>query len=136
MTLTSRLVDLTSLACDADVCVSYGAEGTMATFLFAGVPQLISPGHVEAHMAALRIEALGAAVALRGMQTSHSVTEALERLCTANECKQKALEVSQHRRDYRASATANKVTDLIEAISNTGHGDQQFPRESVNSRER
>jgi UDP:flavonoid glycosyltransferase YjiC (YdhE family) len=127
MKLTSRLVDLNSLARDADACVSYGAEGTVATFLLAGVPQLISPGHVEAHMAANRIEALGAAVVLRGIQTPHSITESLERLCTEVEFRQKARNVSQHHRDYLAQVTADEVADLIETITNTRRVADQPP---------
>jgi UDP:flavonoid glycosyltransferase YjiC (YdhE family) len=49
-------VDL-ELLLDADLCITYGAEGTMMRFLMAGVPQLISPWHVETFMAAKRIEA-------------------------------------------------------------------------------
>ncbi len=51
---TAKPVDLKPLAASADLCVSYGAEGTVATFLLAGVPQLLSPRHVEAHLAARR----------------------------------------------------------------------------------
>jgi UDP:flavonoid glycosyltransferase YjiC (YdhE family) len=119
MRLTSRLVDLNFLARDADACVSYGAEGTMATFLLAGVPQLIFPCHVEAHMAASRIEVLGAAVVLRGAQTAHTITESLERLCTEVKFRQKAQEVSQRHQGYVAHVTADHVADLIETFTNT-----------------
>lgn len=55
---SERVVELDSLV-DADLCVTYGAEGTMLRFLVAGVPQIISPTHVETFMAARRIEASG-----------------------------------------------------------------------------
>jgi hypothetical protein len=48
-------VDLEPLR-DADLCLSYGAEGTMMRFLLQGVPQIISPWHVESFLAARRIE--------------------------------------------------------------------------------
>ncbi len=51
-------VDLDALL-DADLCITYGAEGTVLRFLMAGVPQLISPWHVETYMAARRIEENG-----------------------------------------------------------------------------
>jgi UDP:flavonoid glycosyltransferase YjiC (YdhE family) len=51
-------VDLQPLL-DACLCVTYGAEGTMMRFLMAGVPQIVSPWHVETYMAARRIEAEG-----------------------------------------------------------------------------
>ena len=75
-------VDLDRLAADADLCVTYGAEGTIAMFLLAGVPQLVLPWQVESHMAARRIEAIGAGVALRGKQTAQQVVELLERVLT------------------------------------------------------
>jgi len=43
---------------DADLCITYGAEGTMVRFLMAGVPQLISPWHVETYMVSRRLESL------------------------------------------------------------------------------
>jgi UDP:flavonoid glycosyltransferase YjiC (YdhE family) len=51
-------VDLQPLL-NADLCITYGAEGTIMRFVMSGVPQLISPWHVEAYMAARRIEAAG-----------------------------------------------------------------------------
>ena len=55
---SSGPVDLQSLG-DADLCLTYGAEGTMMRFLLMGVPQLVSPWHVEAYMAARRVQAAG-----------------------------------------------------------------------------
>lgn len=52
--LSSRLATLSKLTTGADLCVSYGAEGTMLSFLFAGVPQVISPYHVGTHLMARR----------------------------------------------------------------------------------
>jgi UDP:flavonoid glycosyltransferase YjiC (YdhE family) len=133
MVYSSQLVDLNHLAPDADACVSYGAEGTVATFLLAGVPQLISPWDVEAQMAARRIEALGAGVVLRGIQTAQSVAESLEHLCTETGFRQKAKEFSQHHRDYCAQATANQVIDLMESIATPRAAGEASPRELAKS---
>jgi UDP:flavonoid glycosyltransferase YjiC (YdhE family) len=62
---------------DADLCVTYGAEGTMLRFLLAGVPQLISPWHVEAHMSARQIEAHGLGIALRERSSKESIVESI-----------------------------------------------------------
>jgi UDP:flavonoid glycosyltransferase YjiC (YdhE family) len=59
-----RPVQLDTLL-DADLCVTYGAEGTMMTFLAAGVPQVLVPWHVEAHMAARRVSANGFGIQYR-----------------------------------------------------------------------
>ena len=48
-------IDLQPLL-DADLTLTYGAEGTIMRFLAAGVPQLISPWHVETYMAVKQIE--------------------------------------------------------------------------------
>jgi UDP:flavonoid glycosyltransferase YjiC (YdhE family) len=65
---------------DADLCITYGAEGTMMRFLMAGVPQLISPWHVEAFMAARRIEAEGLGATLLGASGQIEIGELIGRV--------------------------------------------------------
>jgi len=65
-------VDLDPLL-DADLCITYGAEGTMMRFLMAGVPQLISPWHVETYMAARRFDANELGLVLPDNSTRQSV---------------------------------------------------------------
>jgi UDP:flavonoid glycosyltransferase YjiC (YdhE family) len=60
----SQPVALAQIAPTADLCVSYGAEGTMMTFLRAGTPIVLSPGHVEAKLSARRLKALGVGTVL------------------------------------------------------------------------
>jgi UDP:flavonoid glycosyltransferase YjiC (YdhE family) len=112
---SARPVDLSHLSADAAVCVSYGAEGTIATFLLAGVPQLISPWHVEAHMAARRIEALGAATVLRGAQDAQSIGLALAELCTDGPLKRCARAFSLRHRSLGFDAVAQEVAEIVEA---------------------
>lgn len=126
---TSRLVDIRRLAADADACVSYGAEGTIATFLLAGVPQLLSPRQVEAQMAARQIEALGAAVVLRGAQTGQSVTDSLQQVCGPL-FKQGAIEFAHGRRDYHADQVADHIADQLEGALMGRQHEESFPHES------
>lgn len=79
--VSPRPVDLCALR-DADVCLTYGAEGTMGRFLLAGVPQLIAPWHVEAFMAARRLRDAGIGELLEGHPTEATVSEAIVRLAT------------------------------------------------------
>lgn len=65
---SARAVELQSLG-DADLCLTYGAEGTMLRFLLMDVPQLISPWHVETFMAVSRVEAAGFGTYLKGKPT-------------------------------------------------------------------
>lgn len=46
-------IDLQSIL-DADIAITYGAEGTMLRLLMEGIPQIISPWHVETYMAGRR----------------------------------------------------------------------------------
>lgn len=94
-----HLVDLSGITSEADLCLSYGAEGTMASFLLAGVPQIVSPQQVEAHLAGKRIEALGVGLTLRGRQSSKDIAQAMEIIL----CKQEHRERARRLRDKYAS---------------------------------
>ena len=50
----------------------------MLSILFAGVPQMISPHHVETYMAGRRIESLGLGVSLRAPQKAESIRETIQ----------------------------------------------------------
>lgn len=116
LTFSSRLVDLKHLAPDADLCLSYGGEGTIETFLVAGVPQVIIPSHIEAEVLATRLEDLGVAVVLRGLQSRDTIAEALERAGKDSKYRQKARELANRHRGYDPDAVADDITDRIEAI--------------------
>lgn len=76
---TALPVDLHHLA-DADLCITYGAEGTLLTFLLAGVPQLISPWHVETYMAGRRVEENGLGGMLPEGMTALAATQVVDGL--------------------------------------------------------
>jgi UDP:flavonoid glycosyltransferase YjiC (YdhE family) len=76
-------VKLSSLL-DADLCITYGAEGTMLTYLMARVPQLVIPWHVETYMMVRRLEALGVGGALRGEFSSSIVRSAITSLAATS----------------------------------------------------
>jgi UDP:flavonoid glycosyltransferase YjiC (YdhE family) len=79
--LAAGPVDLQPLL-DADLCITYGAEGTMLTFLLAGVPQLISPMYIETFMAARRMEANGYGMSLPNAPAGQTVADTIETLAT------------------------------------------------------
>jgi UDP:flavonoid glycosyltransferase YjiC (YdhE family) len=79
-TYSEGLLDLEPLL-DADVCLTYGAEGTMLRFIVAGVPQLISPWHVEAYMAARRYQVAGCGLRISERETAQGVVSLVQKLC-------------------------------------------------------
>lgn len=77
----SHWMDLKLVLAEVDLCISCGTEEVVVmTSLLGSVPQLISPGHLEAELMARRIEYLGTGLALRGPQTARQVTQAIGRL--------------------------------------------------------
>jgi UDP:flavonoid glycosyltransferase YjiC (YdhE family) len=108
---SSRPVDLDALQ-DAELCITYGAEGTMMRFLLAGVPQLIAPWHVETYMAARKVEAAGCGAALEAQSEAIGIGAQIESL--AGDC--------LLRRKARAFAERNaggrheKITALLREI--------------------
>lgn len=129
--ISSRPVDLTSLR-DADLCITYGAEGTTLQFLLAGVPQLISPWHVETYMAARRIEALGCGLALTGPQTPQGVTEQVNALCAGGEYRSRARAFAAAHREDSCEETVREIASALD----TGRGrdpDGAVDRDGVRS---
>jgi UDP:flavonoid glycosyltransferase YjiC (YdhE family) len=108
-------VDLSALRRQADLCVSYGAEGTVASFLLGGVPQVISPQQVEAHMAARRIEALGAGAVLRGTQTADSVAEHLESALANTGFRSSAGHFASRHANHDSASSVQHAADVIES---------------------
>ncbi|MGH3429006.1 MAG: glycosyltransferase, partial [Mycobacteriales bacterium] len=76
---SSQPLNLSSLS-SAHACLSYAAEGTVASFLLKGVPQLLIPHYIEGQLTARRVEELGAGIVLRGAQTAAGISSMLGRL--------------------------------------------------------
>lgn len=115
--LSGRLANLSRLTASADLCVSYGAEGTMLSFLFAGVPQLITPYHVETHMAAKRIEALGLGLSLRTPQTVDTVRDAIQSILSRDDLTANARNFSALHAPILEFAIACAVSEIEQAAS-------------------
>lgn len=105
---------------DADLCISYGAEGTMMRFLMAGVPQLISPWHVETYMAARRIEAARFGSTLERALDTRSILEVIERLMgdtvVCNNVMAFTLRCTARAHDCPADSIAQIVTDGTQRV--------------------
>jgi len=91
--LSQAFVDLELLR-DADLCITYGAEGTMLTFLLAGVPQLMYPWHVEAFMAGRKMQTAGVGLSIEKVQTATDVLGSIRRLLDHGDYKRRATELA------------------------------------------
>jgi UDP:flavonoid glycosyltransferase YjiC (YdhE family) len=105
-------VDLRPLL-NADLCITYGAEGTMMNFIMSGVPQLISPWHVEAYMAARRIEAAGLGLVAN---EERSVRKSIERLLADPLIKQAVQVFATRAATPQFLRSADAVVDALHAL--------------------
>jgi UDP:flavonoid glycosyltransferase YjiC (YdhE family) len=110
-------VDLSQLVHEADACVSYGAEGTMASFLLGGVPQLVSPQQVETYMALRRLEEQALALGLRGQQSAESVAEAIETICSSPALSASAQQFRDRNRYHTADQSLANIVCEIESAA-------------------
>lgn len=117
--LSPQLANLSMLTPTADLCLSYGAEGTTLSFLFAGVPQLISPYHVETHMAARRLEALGLGLSLRSHQTAETVQTEIHSILSRDDLATNARSFSESHAATFHSAIPRAVAILERAAGST-----------------
>src|SRR5262249_25672129 len=102
---------------DADACVSYAPAATVAHSLLHGVPQLLQPTYLEAHLTARRVEALGAGVVLHGLQTSMTVAATLNQPLTSPQFKTRAREFAARDSHHDAASAADHVVAQIEAAA-------------------
>jgi UDP:flavonoid glycosyltransferase YjiC (YdhE family) len=122
ITFSTRPVDFESLYAKTDVCLSYAAEGTVASFLRNGVPQLLAPRNVEGQMTARRIEDWGGGLALRGAQTDTSVAAMLERVSSDSHYKKRAQAFAERYAGFNREDAANRLVERIERIAREATG--------------
>ena len=117
ITFTTRPVALEQLASSAHACVSYAAEGTVATFLLKGVPQLMSPRLVEGHMTAKRVVQLGAGLMVPAGATDQIVATMLDRLCRTSECTTKAMSIADRHRGFDVNAAVEEIVGFVNILT-------------------
>lgn len=107
-------VDLGHLS-DADLCVTYGAEGTLLKLLLAGVPQVVSPWHVETFMAARRVEALRVGHLLQESQAAQGLAGYFAQLCADPGLKAQATLFARGHAEYSGERAVATITRAINA---------------------
>lgn len=89
---SDQLVDLAQVAREADWVISHANHNTVATFMFAGVPQLMIPLHQEQLFAGLRLVQQG--VAALAFQDQSSFVNEITLLNTNLEMRDKAVKLA------------------------------------------
>jgi UDP:flavonoid glycosyltransferase YjiC (YdhE family) len=114
---SDRPVLLSSLFKATDLCVSYAPAGFIATALMSGIPQLLSPSHVEAQLTAHRVELLGAGLILRGPQTGTTVARFIDTLLHTARFRERADAFAQQYAHSSPEAAADRITGEIESLA-------------------
>lgn len=73
-------LDLTQTAREADAAISYAGLSTATSFLLAGKPLLLLPGHLEQFLLARRVEEMGAGLLLNPEQAPVDLEQKLRRV--------------------------------------------------------
>jgi len=113
---------------DADLCLTYGAEGTMLRFLLAGVPQAVVPWHVETFMAARRIEKAGLGARLANCSDEQLARSSLERMCRDTTLKKNVSDFATSASVACAGQAADQA--VVNAIATAQIGASDFRKET------
>jgi len=114
---SDRPVLLESLFKVTDLCVSYAPAGLVTSGLLSGIPQLLSPAHLEAQLTAHRVELLGGGLILRGPQTGTTVGKVIETLLRTARFRERAQAFAQRYVHCSPGAAVEKITDHIESLA-------------------
>jgi UDP:flavonoid glycosyltransferase YjiC (YdhE family) len=125
--VTPRPIDLESVS-GADLCITYGAEGTMLRFLRKGVPQLLVPWHVEAFMAGRRIKAAGLGESIERQPSVDQFVATIQRLATDADVRKRAEDFSRMANQTSSETTVRTVVEALYVDSSfaTAPAEQQF----------
>ncbi|MDR3391635.1 MAG: glycosyltransferase [Sulfuriferula sp.] len=112
MQILPTAVTLEPLLTSADLVIGYGS-GTVAAALLAGVPLLVIPRWSEQYLTALRVEALGAGLPVRGKQTQASYAAMIVTLLSEPGFRTAA---KQFAKKYEGFDTEQAVTCVVDSI--------------------
>jgi UDP:flavonoid glycosyltransferase YjiC (YdhE family) len=99
------------------LCVSYSPAATVSTTLLNGIPQLLSPSHLETELTASRVQTLGAGLTLRADQSESVVRTVLNGMLRAPGFGARAAAFAEKYRKYNPAQEADMVVSQVEALA-------------------
>lgn len=114
---SDRPILLSGLLQRIDLCVSYSPAGLVTAGLLSGVPQLLSPAHIEAQLTAHRVELLGGGLLLRGNQTASSVGKVIDTLLHTARFGERAQAFAQRYAHFNPETAVDRITEHIEVAA-------------------
>lgn len=117
MRISTAPLSLPELLPETDLMVSYGGTGTVAQTLLAGIPQLIAAWHIEQHIASLRVESMGAGLAIGKERSRDVFSNAIEKLIAVPKYKQAAADFSKNYAGVTVESSTMRVVTMLELAS-------------------
>jgi UDP:flavonoid glycosyltransferase YjiC (YdhE family) len=113
VTLLGGAVPLAELLSGADLVVSYGGAGTIASSLLAGVPMLLVPQNAEQYLNSVLAAKLDAGILIDIRQEDSDVAPALARLLREPSYRLAARALAEKYRAFDPDAAAESAADMI-----------------------
>lgn len=115
--LFAKPVNLRPLFPRASAFASYAPAASVAESLLCGIPQLMAPAHVEAQMTAIRVQSIGAGLALGTGANDEAVRTAIHRMLHDGRYKVRALEFANRYRGFDPAAAVDTLVGEIEQLA-------------------
>ncbi|MBE0625690.1 MAG: hypothetical protein IH606_12855 [Burkholderiales bacterium] len=110
-------LDLTQTAREADVAISYAGLSTATSFLLAGKPLLLLPGHLEQFLLARRVEEMGAGLLLDPEQAPLDLEQKLRRVLYDAQYSLNARAFARKYENFPQHTVASNLVSRIEEIA-------------------
>lgn len=108
-------VSIAPLLASANLVIGYGS-GTVATALLAGVPLLLVPRWSEQILTALRVEALGAGLSVKGKPSQETFSSAINALLTNPGIQVAAKRFAKKYESFNIEQAVNCIVDTIHSV--------------------
>jgi UDP:flavonoid glycosyltransferase YjiC (YdhE family) len=115
-------VQMDGLLKSADLAITTGGTGTVSQTLLAGIPLLLVPQNVEQYLMALRVEELGAGLAVRHKRQEEDFTGLLEGLLQNPSYRQTAGAFAKQYAGFKPEHIVDLAVRLIEGALNKPTG--------------
>lgn len=117
--LLGRPLPLLSLMPSADLVVSYGGAGLVASSLTAGVPMFLVPENTEQMLGSMQVAKLGAGMVIEPWQPDRNVEPALQRMLSDGSFTQAAQRFHRRHAAFDRNAASTAAAALIVECAST-----------------
>jgi UDP:flavonoid glycosyltransferase YjiC (YdhE family) len=108
---------LDRLLADCDLAIGYAGHALTAGMLMAGVPLLLLPGHLEQFLLAVRVEAMGAGIAVNPESPPPDYAAVIRRMLEAQSYREQARLFAGKYADFDQNKQQENIVARIEEIA-------------------